>query len=235
MAWLCFSEELLAKKIPRGSLVPSQSLPFFTAFTGSDESPLSESGYWIDHANGWKKVRRVGNVARPVSQSSAEDDAYALLNTAKFPGGIPNNVEVICTLDLGSGTTQEHEILLRAADTATQATAYEFLYNAADGSVQIVKWLGPLSQGVGVSFTPITSSSSSPGAGSTGNQIRATAVGTALTFYWRANSGNSWTQIATATDSAYASGSCGIGFYATAAGSGNINALGFTDFQLTAL
>lgn len=209
-------------------------LPYFTSFTGSDENPLSEGGFWIDHTNGWKKVRRVGNVARPASLSSVEDDAYALLNTAKF-GGIPNNVEVIATLDLGSGTTQEHEILLRATDTSTQAKAYEFLYNAATGSVQIVKWLGPLSQGVGVSFVDISGPINSPGVGSTGNQIRATANGTALTFYWRANSGNAWTQICSASDSAYASGSCGIAFYATAAGGGSIDACGFTDFQANAL
>lgn len=214
------------------------ALPFSATFTGADEDPISEAGVWRHAANSWQRCRRVGNVSRPSALSDAgTDDAYALLDPSKFSGGIPNDVEAIATLDLGSGTTQEHELLLRAADTADPsgtARGYECLYNAAAGSVQIIKWLGPFNQGA-ASFTDITATSSSPGVGATGNQIRATIIGAAIVFYWRANSGNGWTQIATANDSAWTSGTCGIGFYATTSGGASINALGFTDYQVTAL
>lgn len=214
------------------------SLPFSTTFTGSDENPISESGVWRRAANSWQNVRRVGNVARPAALSDAgTDDAYALLDPAKFSGGIPNDIEIIATLDLGSGTTQEHELLFRFADTANPggtARGYEYLYNAAAGSVQIIKWLGPFNQGA-LSFTDITATSSSPGAGATGNQVRGTIIGSAMVFYWRANSGNAWTQIATANDAAWTSGTCGMGYYATTAGGASINALGFTDYQVSAL
>ena len=211
-------------------------LPFSTSFSGANEDPISEGGIWRHNPNnGWQtsRVRVTSGVARPdalSNQTGHFDDAYSLLDQTKFLGGIPNNVEVICTLDLGSGTTQEHEILLRAGDSDTTASAYECLYNAADGSAQIVRWDGALN-----SFTDITSSAINIGAGSTGNQIRATIVGSAITLYWRANSGNSWTQIAAATDTTFANGSVGISFYATAAGGGSIDACGFTDFTVSVI
>lgn len=214
------------------------TLPFSSSFSGADEDPISEAGVWRHNQNnGWQaaKVRRVAGVARPDALSGSAgntDDSYTLLNPAKFSGGIPANVEVIVTLDLGTGTTQEHEILLRAADSDTGVTCYECLYNAAGAAPQIMRWNGPLN-----SFTEITDGASvlNPGAGSSGNQLRATIIGSAIAFYWRANSGSGWTQIATATDTTYASGSVGIAFFASAAGGGSINACGFTDFSVSAL
>jgi hypothetical protein len=243
VALVCFSDELL--KIPHGGLGSSSggagSLPFFTDFSGANASPISDdagvSALWVRANNSWLNVRRVGNVVRPTALTGGSVDNYTLLDATKFAGGIPNNVEVIATLDIGAGITQEHEILLRASDNANapdgEARCYEFLYNAASASVDIVKWLGPFNQGPGTSFVSIGAADSAPGTGATGNQIRATAVGSALTFYWRASSADAWTQIAHATDSAYASGTCGIGFFPT--GSASIDALGFTDYQVTAL
>lgn len=211
-------------------LLPSS---YSTTFPAT-ENPISEGGVWRHNPNnGWNtaKVRTVGGAARPNAlsgQGGSTDDAYALLDLAKV--AVPANVEVIVTLDLGTGTTQEHEILLRASDSDTGVTAYECLYNANGGSVQIMRWNGPLGN-----YTEITGSASSPGSGSTGNQLRATIVGPNITFYWRANSGAAWTQIGTATDSTYANGSAGIAFFATAAGGGSIDACGFTDFALNAL
>lgn len=236
---LRYSFELAKAGRGHGGATSLPALPFFDDFNASNENPISRSGLWRRAANSWQSVRLVGNVARPAAKSDAgTDDAYALLDPSKFSGGIPNNVEVIATLDLGSGTTQEHELLARAADTPDPggtARGYEFLYNAANGSVQIIKWVGPFNQGTPLSFVDITGSASSPGVGATGNQLRYTIIGSAMVFYWRANSGNGWTQIATANDSDFSSGTCGIGFYATTAGGGSIDACGFTDFQVSAI
>jgi hypothetical protein len=220
---------------------PAPAVPFFTDFSGSDTSPISDdagtSALWTRANNSWLNVRKVGGVARPTALTGGSVDNYTLLDASKFAGGIPNNVEVIATLDLGTGTTQEHEILLRASDNANppdgEARCYEFLYNAASAAVDIVKWLGPFNQGPGTSFVSIGVLDTTPGSGSTGNQIRATAVGSALTFYWRAVSTDGWTQIAHATDAGYASGTCGIGFFPT--GAASIDALGFTDYRINAL
>jgi hypothetical protein len=229
-------------RFSRGGALPPPtllSLPFTTTFSGGSENPASESGVWRRAANSWHDNRIISGVMRPTQKSDAgTDDCYMLLDPAKFSGGIPNNVEVIATLDLGSGQSQEHELLLRFADTndpSGTARGYECLYNANDGSTNIIIWKGPFNQGNPTSWQDITATVNSPGVGATGNQIRATIVGSAITFYWRANSGNSWTQIATATDATWASGTCGAGFFVTTAGGGSIDACGFTDYQVNAL
>lgn len=203
------------------SAAAAPSTSYTTSFAGADENPLSEGGNWAKAANAWEAVQRVGGVARPAGLNSGYNDAYSLCQVLA-----PVDAEVIITVDRLNSGAGEYEILLRAASSTTQTTGYEFLCNTG-GAVQIVRWNGALGD-----FLDITGATNSPGNLATGNQLRATAVGSTLTFYHRSSSGGSWVQIGSASDSTFTSGRAGISFFKT---TGTYTDLGITYFELNTL
>jgi len=211
----------------KSSLVPISN-GYSTSFPGSNENPLSQSGEWAKAANSWQAIRKVSNVAKATAYNdTTTDDNYSLCQVIA-----PNDAEVIATVYRQNSTFAELELLLRMSDTAGSpgtAAGYECLCNT-DGGIQIVRWNGGLG-----SFDPIDGGTiNSPGSLASGNQLRATVVGSTINFYHRPDTGSSWTILATATDSTFATGRCGVGFYVHASG-GNIDDVGFSTFTLNPL
>lgn len=200
------------------------SLPFSTDFIGANENPLSDGGNWAKLATGWQAIRRVSNVAKAAAYTDSYDDAYSLVQIADVA-----DVEVIATLYRANATFGEYELLLRMGDDSSHVYGYECLCNTS-GGVQIVRW--DMVGGNHNDWHDITGATSSPGNLANGHQLRATAIGSTITFYHRTSEVGSWSQIGTASDSQYATGKVGIAHYIHASG-GNIDDLGFTAFWAT--
>lgn len=204
-------------KLPASGLATSS----FTTTFPVTENPISESGAWVHNATSWQRIQTTGGNAIAAAYTENYDDAYAYL--ANWAG---NDYEIIATIYFPSGNPGETELLVRLTDTASTVTCYECLYNAV-GSWQIVRWNGAMTD-----FTVVAGGSCPTG--SNGNQIRATVVGTALNFYWRANSGASWTSIGSYGSVNLATGKPGVGLYVHAS-SGNRTTVGFQDFTVNSL
>lgn len=200
---------------------------FSTTFSGSNETPLSEGGNWARAANSWQNLRIQSGVAKPTAfNDSTTDDNYSLCQAYS-----PDDADVVATVFLQNGATSEFEILLRGADTAGSpgtARCYECLYKT-DASVQLVRWNGSLG-----SFTPFeTFTESSRSTLANGDQLRGTAVGSTISMYWRRPSSSlTWTLICQGTDSTFASGKSGMGFFIHSGNS--LDDVGFTDFSVNA-
>lgn len=202
-----------------------EPLSFSTTFSGGDENPLSEGGDWARAANDWQSVRVQSGVAKPTAfNETTTDDNYSLCQAFA-----PDDADVVATVFLQNGVSDaEFEILLRMSDDADSAAGYEFLYNA-NASVQLVRWEGPLGQ-FDTSVATFTESVRSTL--QNGDQLRATAVGSTISGYWRRPSSSmTWTLIVQGTDSTFATGKSGIGFFIHEANAALAD-IGFTDFSV---
>ncbi len=130
---------------------------------------------------------------------------------------------VVHTVNQNSSIYEEVELRLRTTISAHSITGYEFNFRAtSDGSqyVQIVRWNGPFGN-----FT-FLDSKTGPGLHE-GDVVTATAVGSTLTSYING------VQIVQVTDSTYASGSPGMGFYNQGGTLANNSDFGFTSYTAT--
>lgn len=203
----------------------AKTTAYSTSFA-SAENPISEGGAWTKTANAWQSVQTTGGNAIAAAYTENYDDAYAYL-----ANWTSTNYEIIGTVYWPSGVAGEVELLVRVTDTTNSIQCYECLYNVGDGaSAQFVRWNG--AQSDFTVLTPVTDGTI--GTTGNGNQIRATIVGTVLTFYWRASSADSWTQIYHYNSVNLATGKPGIGFYVHAADS-NRTTVGLQDVTVTAL
>ncbi|MBS1841145.1 MAG: immunoglobulin domain-containing protein [Acidobacteria bacterium] len=187
------------------------------------EGVISESGNWINgKANGvdWKDVSTIPGLAYGTENGSTMyDDSTAVLtgtwNTNQMAQA------TVHTVNQNSSIFEEVELRLRTSITANSITGYEFNFRCtSDGSqyAQIVRWNGPLS-----SFT-LLDSRAGPGLHD-GDVIKATAKGNTLTIYLNG------TALFSVTDSTFANGSPGIGFYNQNGTTGNNKDYGFTSFS----
>ena len=210
---------------PGGDGAATPDGPSVTTYSTSfdvDENPISEGGVWVHNANNpWQKVRTSGGRALAAQYTEVYDDAYAYLGN--WAGG--DDYEVIASVYFPSGNPGETEILLRVSDTDSQVRAYEFLYNTG-GSWQLVRWNGPLGD-----FTYIHGGG---GTGGSGGQVRATVIGPQIKTYWRQRATDPWNLLGEMTDATHATGKPGMSFYVHAA-AGNIDGVGFEDYQVNAL
>ena len=195
---------------------------FTTNFTGT-ESPISENGAWQHNGVDWTTVAKVNGFAHGTQTGNGPnggyDDSYAYLS------GFPANQSAQATIVLNTNSTdlntREAELLLRWSDSAHSATGYEINLHYLGAYVQIVRWNGPFGD-----FTLIggVTNITKP---KTGDVIKATIVGNVITVFYNG------TQIAQATDSTYATGNPGMGFFIRAPAANTD--FGFSSFTATGL
>ena len=199
----------------------SSRRPYITTFPVA-ENPISEGGNWINgKAVGldWADVQTKPEFAFGTeSGTNGYDDSTALLTGTWGPDQTAQ-----ATVHLGNVRVppiyEEVELRLRSAITAHNNTGYEINFQASSASnayVQIVRWNGPLGN-----FTYVTDRNG-PGLHD-GDVIKATIQGSTITVYLNG------TQILQGTDSTYATGAPGMGFFLQGA-TGLTADYGFTSF-----
>jgi hypothetical protein len=186
------------------------------------EDPISEGARWINGRTAgidWSDVRTTpgkafGSTINPVAYS----DPTALLNGNWGPN---QTVQAwVYSVNQRNDAYQEIELRLRSSISAHVNSGYEINFRCThDGSQysEIVRWNG----GSG-SFTYLSQKGANDGLPGiyNGDIVKATITGGTITVY--VNN----VQINTATDSTFASGKPGIGFYLQ--GPGQLSDFGFT-------
>jgi hypothetical protein len=213
------------------------NLPSFYTTFPADENPISEGGAWTKAANAWQSIRTSGGNALAAAysnQTGHTDDAYAYLQN--WAGG--DNYRITATVYWPSGNAGEVEILFRLSDDASNVFCYETLHNVS-GSMQLVRWKGPLDQ---YEVVYPDGGGSIAAASGNGAQFQIDIVGNLFSYRDRPDSGSAWTErvtnynIQTSPNASgyYATGKPGIGIYVLQ-GSGNLNTVGLSDYSVMAL
>jgi hypothetical protein len=189
------------------------------------ESPISENGAWHHNGLDWTTVNTAsgyafGNQAIGVTRSGAGqyNDSYAYLS------GFSSDQQASAVVHLGTidpGCSHEVEILLRWADGPHSARGYECNLSWNGAYAEIVRWNGALGD-----FTYLFRGSV-PNGVRDGDTLTAAIVGNTITL-----SVNGQVR-ATATDSTFATGNPGMGFYRGVSGCGSLGDFGFTRFTAT--
>ena len=193
------------------------------------ENPISEGGNWINGQTvglDWNNVKTANGIAMGASTGSlGYNDPTALLTGIWGPNqSITATVEVTNRPPAGANFYGEVELRLRSALSAHTCTGYEVNFstkNSAAAYVQIVRWNGPLEN-----FTYLASVGGAQCIVNTGNAVTATITGNTIRAYING------IQVCQATDSTYASGNPGMGFYYSGS-VGSITDYGFTDYTAT--
>ena len=170
------------------------------------ENPLSEGGRWINGGTAgldWTNVQSVPGLAFGTqSGSQGYDDSTAVLAGTWSP-----NQSVEATVHTanqhGDPVFEEVELRLRTTVSSHKITGYEVNFRCtSDGSqyVQIVRWDGPLGRFTYVGATP------GPGLHD-GDTVKAVISGSEITVFINR------TQVLQGSDSSFATGSPGIGFF----------------------
>jgi hypothetical protein len=168
------------------------------------ENPISEGGVWLRRSGTvFTDVRTVGGIALGTNGARNDyDDSYALLSGF---GPDQQAEAVVARLpNLMTGVTHEVELLLRFSDDATTARGYECTFNYV-GEVLVAMWNGILGD-----FTPL---SVTGGAGNLGRDlvsgdiIKCSIAGNVISLYINGSLRGQ------ATDSTFAGGQPGIGFF----------------------
>jgi hypothetical protein len=189
------------------------------------EDPISENGRWIGGQTAglaWADFQSTPGLAigkQPGTSPGLYDDAIALLTGTWGPDQTVQ--ATVKTVNQNDAIFEELEIRLRSTVTANNSTGYECLFSArssANAYVQIVRWNGPFG-----SFTLLDGRGGLSMALHNGDTIRCTISGSTITAYIN---GVQKLQVA---DSAYSSGSPGIGAYLQDA-TGVNGDYGFTSF-----
>lgn len=178
---------------------------YTTSFAGT-ENPISEGGAWtrgLTEGLDWTNPKTTGGqaVASTAPTPSRYSDDIAHLS------GFPANQWAQATVYkvagyTGNGGGHEVELLLRFQITPHNARGYEVLWGLS-GYLAIVRWNGPVG-----SYTPLYD----PGVGSIpvpqhGDVLRAEITGSTIKVY------RNGVQVASVTDTTYATGNPGIGFW----------------------
>jgi hypothetical protein len=151
---------------------------------------------WFNTGQLWTKVQTAGTNGA----ANTYDDSYAYLS-----GFAPNQQgEAVVYVDPNlTGAPHEVEMLLRWADSAQRARGYECLFNF-QGGLEIVRWNGPFGD-----FTVL------PGRGPcsigrnliSGDVVKASVIGNTITAFIND------IPLCMASDSTWANGQPGIGFF----------------------
>jgi hypothetical protein len=168
-----------------------------------EENPLSEGGVWRRAANNFTHVRSSGGVAFGTNGiTNGYDDSYALLSG--FAADQTVEAVVQRSASLNTNVTHNAELLLRFSDSTSGARGYECLF-AFYGQVQVKRWNGKQGD------TTYLSSTAGPGGLGrdlrSGDVIKASISGNVFSCFING------TLMARATDSTYATGQPGIGFF----------------------
>lgn len=185
------------------------------------ENPISEGGMWINGKQvgiDWSNVATIPGLAYGTeSGSGAYDDSTALL-----AGNWGSNQAIEATVhsaNQSDSVYEEVELRLRSSLSAHISTGYEVNFRCSKSTnayAQIVRWDGALG-----SFTYLSQQRGAQYGVSDGDVVRATMIGNVITVYING------VQIMQTSDSTYASGNPGMGFFLS--GSGVVS----TDYGLT--
>jgi chitodextrinase len=193
------------------------------------ENPISESGNWINGGTtglDWSNVATSPGLAHGtvVSAPPPYNDSTAVLTGTWASNQTAQAVVSTSGNCLTASVYEEVELRLRTTITAHSITGYEFNFRCDPGDgaqyVYIVRWNGPLN-----SFTTVAGSQPLGPGVKNGDVLMATAVGSTLTAYING------VQILQGTDSTYANGSPGIGFFNQGGTLANNNQYGFANFS----
>jgi hypothetical protein len=190
------------------------------------ENPISEGAKWLNgKATGldWADVATTGGFAYGLEGGmTGYDDSTALLSG---PWGPNQTAEAtVHTTNQNAKVWEEVELRLRSSLAPHRATGYEILFSCRktnDAYSDIVRWDGPLSK-----FTYLSHKDGAQYGVKDGDIVRATINGNVITAYING------VEVARATDSTFASGSPGMGFFLQGA-SGLNRDYGFTRFSAT--
>lgn len=192
------------------------------------ENPIREGCTWLDGAadgTNWQNVQTVSGKAFGNQQGSAGsyDDSEAILTGTWGPNQTAQ-ATVFCS---GASGGQEVELRLHSTISPGVSNGYEINYLCATsgGYNQIVRWNGPLGN-----FTYVSTTCQLSGGAcgvKTGDVIKATIDGSGnIVSYINGVQSNS------GTDTTYAGGSPGIGFWRDATDTTNSD-FGLTSFSAT--
>ena len=206
-----------------GPSAPSSVRRTYTTHFVNEENPILEGGTWINGrtaALDWANVRTIPGLAFGTDSGNVKySDSTALLTGTWGPD---QAVEAaVYSVNQNDGVYQEVELRLRSSLSAHRATGYEINFRCSktkNAYTQIVRWNGRLGR-----FTYLNAATGSQFGVATGDIVKATIVGTAITAYING------VPVLQATDKAYAGGSPGIGFYLE--GASGVN----RDFGLTSV
>jgi hypothetical protein len=179
----------------------------YTTKFARTENPISGNDNWVNgNAKGidWANVATMAGLAYGTeSGSGGYDDSTALL-TGTW-GSNQMAEATVHTVNQNDNIYEEVELRLRSSLSAHRATGYEMNFRCSktgNAYTQIVRWNGPLGD-----FTYLNTIAGSNYGVADGDVVKATIAGNVITAYI------SGVQVLQATDSTYATGSPGIGFY----------------------
>lgn len=193
------------------------------------ENPISEGGNWINgkaNGNNWSDARTTPGFAFGTETgSNGFDDSTAVVG-----GAWSANQTACATAHIAPSMTApiaEIELRLRSTITAGSITGYEINFSVTSNPyIQIVRWNGPFG-----SFEYVASTNG-PGIHNGDRLCASIATGTnnVNTIKVTINGGS---PILTGTDSTFANGSPGIGFYLQGGTSANDSQFGWSSFTAT--
>jgi hypothetical protein len=198
----------LGSEINRANVTPIFAKTLTTDFPLT-ESPISEDGIWQHHGMSWRYVRTVASRAIGTqSGSGGYDDSYAYLTGF----GPDQTAQATLWIDPAvKGNYREVELLLRWSDTPTKARGYECNLAWNGSYAEIVRWNGPYG-----AFSYITRQTTfAPGImpPRIGDLFKATIAGSTIHVYLNKHDGKGDQLIASGTDTAFADGQPGMGFF----------------------
>jgi hypothetical protein len=200
--------------------------PTYTTNFDLTELPISEGGAWHRSSGTvFTDVSTAGGIAFGTNGARNEyDDSYALLSG--FGPDQQAQAVVFRSPSLVTDPTITHEVelLLRFSDDATTARGYECTFNYA-GDVLGARWNGMIGD-----FTPLNIAGGAGNLGRdlvSGDVIKCTIVGSTISFYVNG------VLMGQATDSTFATGQPGIGFFTRPAGVSDNPNFGLTSYTVT--
>jgi hypothetical protein len=181
------------------------------------ESPISESGNWINGATtgiDWGDISTTPGKTHPHPGPARFADATALLTGTWGPDQTAQATVYINN----AYNYPEVEFRLRSTLSAHVCNGYEITFSLAPNSyLLIVRWNGPLAN-----YTVLSNPSGSQYQAKAGEVVKATIVGHVITAY------KNGVQMGQATDTTYTSGNPGMGFNEQVNGD-----YGYTNFTAT--
>ena len=194
--------------------------PYSTSFPLT-ENPISEAGNWINGlTNGldWGDVQTTPGLAFGTNAGNDADSTGILSGS----WGPDQTVQAtVHSVNQNDGLTEEVELRLRSTLSAHSNTGYEISFRCSktdNAYSKIVLWNGALGN-----LTPLWQETGSQYGVANGDVVEATVAGNVITAYING------VQVAQVTDSTFAAGNPGLGFYLD--GGSGVNAdYGFTSF-----
>ena len=185
------------------------------------ENPISEGGRWVNGtvASHWTNMRTTPGfvIGTESSGSSVDDDSTAVVQGLSWG----NNQTAMAVVHMVGSPAAEIELRLRTTINGSPTntiTGYEF--NFSPGYTQIISWLGGLnSYSILITNSSITLHD--------GDVVKAVVNGSTLTAYING------VQVNQVTDTQWATGSPGVGFFNAGGGDPTQTDLSFTSFYAT--